>query len=58
MPFYWLEGYLEKYREHIKKRIEEQDSQRNQGKALDPSSAFRKYAKMGSYNSPKFNKLK
>ena len=52
MPFYWLEGYLEKYNEHIKQRIKDQDS--SSPNAVDPSHKFREYKNVSDYKMPNF----
>lgn len=53
MPFYWLEGYLERYSEHIEQRIKEQNKADEKGKHVDPSGKFRRMTKSSNY-SPKF----
>lgn len=52
MPFYWLEGYLEKYHENIKQRMKEQESANPN--AVDPSGKFREYKNMSNYKPPSF----
>lgn len=53
MDFFWLEPYLQRYSENLKKRISQQEEQESSGKQLDPSSRFNKIQKMANMKPPK-----
>lgn len=53
MDFPWLEGYLKRYSEILKKRIKDQEEETKKGNSFDPSSKFYKIKKMTNMKPPK-----